>query len=261
MAFIISDVHGCYYTLMKLLEKIHSINSSPDLIFIGDYADRGLHSKKVVDLLIQLKAIKLRGNHDDVIDFILNGKSESDMNEFLVGSSNLQINDRRLLALSWWMRNGLGTTLQSYQVDTNNYGNLLNDFVNKAQDHKDFYRNLPLFWENDTHFACHAFFRPNEDLPKSFSFLNQTYKNEVLWSRFPDAVQGGILLNKLITWNKIGVFGHTPTYIYKSPVCIKQDKIRLIDTMAFSKTGYMTAYNTLTDECIVQATQNSDILS
>lgn len=68
--YIISDLHGCFYTLKKLIEKVRRKNESPQFVFVGDYVDRGLNSKQCVELLIQLQsegAICLRGNHDDVM--------------------------------------------------------------------------------------------------------------------------------------------------------------------------------------------------
>jgi serine/threonine protein phosphatase 1 len=53
--FAIGDIHGC---LDKLVPLINMIKWNPDqdlLLFIGDYIDRGGHSREVVDYLVDLK--------------------------------------------------------------------------------------------------------------------------------------------------------------------------------------------------------------
>lgn len=44
----ISDVHGCYHTLMALLMQIPS---EYEIVFLGDLVDRGPRSKQVVDFV------------------------------------------------------------------------------------------------------------------------------------------------------------------------------------------------------------------
>ena len=46
----IGDIHGCYDLLRELLEyQIKFDPATDELIFIGDYIDRGPDSKKVVE--------------------------------------------------------------------------------------------------------------------------------------------------------------------------------------------------------------------
>ncbi len=52
MVWVISDIHGMYDQLVMLLRKI---DLNDQVIFLGDYIDRGPDSKKVLDLLIALK--------------------------------------------------------------------------------------------------------------------------------------------------------------------------------------------------------------
>ena len=72
---VIGDIHGAYYPLLQVMERA---GVTPDdlLIFLGDYADRGIHTPKVLDYLIALqdthRVIYLRGNHDVLCcDFLL----------------------------------------------------------------------------------------------------------------------------------------------------------------------------------------------
>ena len=48
--FVIGDVHGCYHTLLDLLNKLPKDAS---IIMIGDLCDRGPYSKEVIDLIIK----------------------------------------------------------------------------------------------------------------------------------------------------------------------------------------------------------------
>lgn len=60
---IISDVHGCYKTLMALMKKLpHN-----DVVFAGDLIDRGPRSKEVVDFVIKGGYDCVKGNHEDLM--------------------------------------------------------------------------------------------------------------------------------------------------------------------------------------------------
>jgi serine/threonine protein phosphatase 1 len=67
---VIPDVHGCYYTLLALMEKI---NLAPDdqLFFLGDYVNKGPHNRKVLEYIFELQKqheslYLLRGNHEQM---------------------------------------------------------------------------------------------------------------------------------------------------------------------------------------------------
>lgn len=77
--FAIGDIHGC---LDKLVPLMNMIQLNPDqdlLLFIGDYIDRGGHSREVVDYLVDLKqrlpeTIFLLGNHEQMFLEYLDGR-------------------------------------------------------------------------------------------------------------------------------------------------------------------------------------------
>lgn len=73
--YAIGDIHGRADLLQKthdiILDDAAGVNSNMELsvIYLGDYVDRGMHSREVIDLLINnplpgLKAVHIRGNHD-----------------------------------------------------------------------------------------------------------------------------------------------------------------------------------------------------
>lgn len=257
MDWIFSDIHGCIHTLSSLVRKVRAIDKNPKLIFVGDYVDRGLHSSQVLDYLLMLKTKHectfLRGNHDDIVSYLLGGKCYTDMNETTNNSDPYNV-------FVWWLQNGLYSCLTSYGIQLEKESDPLNTFRNRVSDaHKQFLDSLDLYWSNDSHFACHAFYPPDLILPKHFSnFVPKELQHLSLWGRFPSSVSGGINLPKPCEWDKIGVFGHTPTKIYQSPVPVIQDKIRLIDAGGCFG-GYITAYCCDKDDTILQVLDPQDV--
>ena len=259
MTWCISDVHGCYYTLIRLIDRIRIADPEAKFVFVGDYVDRGPHSKKVIDYLLKLQkedAFFIRGNHEDIIDWLLNNHSISNMRNLMNVS---KITDEQVM--QWWLNNGLLSTLESYGINAEGY-----DYINWTQefkrvvpdDHKHFIKELPVYWENDTHFVCHAYMQPSESLPQvSNKLVVPIDKQEsLIWERYSQAW----LLNpqKKIEWNKIGVFGHTPVSFYGAVTPIKIDKLRLIDTKAYNG-EYLCGYCCELDDHILQATDSKDV--
>ena len=64
---IFGDIHGCYNPLKEYFDK-NPFNENYNYIFCGDYLDRGLQNKEVLEFLISLKDKKncvfLEGNHE-----------------------------------------------------------------------------------------------------------------------------------------------------------------------------------------------------
>lgn len=258
------DIHGCFYTLEKLIDKVRKKDESPQFIFVGDYVDRGLNSKQCVEFIIQLQsegAVCLRGNHDDVIDYLLHEESITNMNEMTPDG----INPSLINIANWWAVNGLLPTIQSYlgiELLDDPFDVILNLFVSAVPvEHRKFFRNLKMHWENDTHFACHAFLDPTEPLPRRLDFLPSSVNHDMLWSRFKANYVGfgrsGIGCSPPV-WDKIGVFGHSPMSYYGGVAPIKHGNLRLIDTGAFQD-EYLCAYNCQQDDWVLQATDSRDI--
>ena len=68
---IIGDIHGQFYDLHSMLNKLHKPKSkSEKLLFLGDYVDRGAWGPQTLLLLLILKCntpqnvMLLRGNHE-----------------------------------------------------------------------------------------------------------------------------------------------------------------------------------------------------
>lgn len=95
--WVIGDIHGEVRLLDSLLEQILAYH--PDqLVFLGDYIDRGPHSKEVVDRImgLDIPAVCLMGNHEWMM---LNA----------LENSGFGFNPMEL-----WYMNGAEATLQSF---------------------------------------------------------------------------------------------------------------------------------------------------
>lgn len=53
MTYAVGDIHGCFLALKSLLEKL-PLSEEDELIFMGDYVDRGPNSREVIEFLIEL---------------------------------------------------------------------------------------------------------------------------------------------------------------------------------------------------------------
>ncbi len=68
--WVIPDIHGCSRSLRALIEDQIVPSLDDQLLFLGDYVDRGPDSKGVIDYVIWLQArgyntVTLKGNHEE----------------------------------------------------------------------------------------------------------------------------------------------------------------------------------------------------
>ena len=65
--YVIGDIHGCWEPLRKFFEE-YPMNDESAYIFVGDYLDRGIQNKEVIEFLLSVKDKKnvllLEGNHE-----------------------------------------------------------------------------------------------------------------------------------------------------------------------------------------------------
>lgn len=125
--FVIGDIHGCYLTLKKIIEKKIQLNKKDQLFLLGDYIDKGPESKKTLNYIMKLikkgySVYPLRGNHEQIL-------------------LDTEINDRKEI-LVWLMRRS---------------SNMLNN-GNLRKKHRDFLNSLPTYYELDNFFLVHANF-------------------------------------------------------------------------------------------------------
>lgn len=190
--YAIGDVHGQLEELERVLDLIEQ-DGGPDakVVFVGDYVDRGLNSKAVVQCLIDGQAagrnwICIKGNHDRYLTRFLADQTIYDPST----SSGL-----------YWFNPRLGgdKTMLSYGViaedgmDISPIHAQALQAVPKA--HRDFLENLPLMHVTDALLFVHAGIRPG--VP-----LDQQKEDDLVWIR-----QG--FLDHDAPFDHLVVHGHT----------------------------------------------------
>jgi len=134
MRYVIGDIHGCLKSLKRLMKKL-PVKKEDELIFVGDYIDRGKDTKGVVDFLLDLSKKYscefLRGNHEQMLlDYI----------------------DDKKMGRIWYL-NGMDATLDSY-------GNI----NSIPKDHLEFFRNTKFYYQTENYLIVHAGVLPGKPL-------------------------------------------------------------------------------------------------
>jgi serine/threonine protein phosphatase 1 len=174
--FAIGDIHGCLDKLILLMRLIKVDPETDLLVFIGDYIDRGDHSKEVVDYLVDIKrrfrqTFFLLGNHEQMLLEYLEQKNEE---AFLYNGGEKTLR-------SYWAGGPKPEAAPHYWL---------------PEDHYDFYRSLLPYYEHEEYIFVHAGLR--NGIP-----LDRQDLNDLIWIReefFYSAYDFG----------KPVVFGHTP---------------------------------------------------
>ena len=196
VVWAVGDIHGQDDLLECLLSVIKTDLQKPGafkrkVIFLGDYVDRGLGCRKVIDTLISLRAeleaqgvelVTLRGNHEALL---------------------LQFIDEPQIGPDW-MELGGRETLLSYDISVP-ANNDLEGWVEASTnllktlplDHLEFFETLPMSETEGDYFFVHAGVRPGVKLE------DQTAK-DMMW------IRDGFLRDSR-SFDKIIVHGHTPT--------------------------------------------------
>lgn len=235
--YAVGDIHGESRLLDRLLERLRADmesrladNDSVVLVFLGDYVDRGLDSRGVLDRLLALpdtlpiacQCRFLRGNHEAAMEAFLRSPA--------TGAD--------------WLGFGGTETLASYGIPA------LADGVSKARlhalarqldsqlpvRHRDFLRRLEMTATYGDYVFVHAGLRPGAALPRQRA-------EDLMWIREP-------FLSSLRRGEHTVVHGHTVT----EAVVFHPDPampIRIgIDTGAYA-TGVLSAIRLRGDERVV----------
>lgn len=176
--FVVGDIHGCFDKLCALMDKIPINNTRDQLIFIGDYIDRGPSSFDVVNYLIDFKkrvpgTIFIKGNHEDMLQNYLDG---SDRFTYLL--------------------NGGQKTMDEYLNRSDN-----KEAFPIPSEHLEFFNSLQLYYQTDDYIFVHAGLR--EKVP-----LESQDKMDLLWTRDE-------FIHSDFNFGKRVIFGHTP---FKKPL-------------------------------------------
>lgn len=189
--FAISDIHGCFRPFYELVVNIIRLTKSDKLILLGDYIDRGEHSKEVIDFIIDLR------------------KEGFDI-DALIGNHELMLidawNEPDLMHL--WSLNGGLLTLQSFGIE---------DIREIESHYLEFFNSLNYYLNLGNVIFVHAGF---DDLAPD-PFLD---KQSMVWECRP-FYQNALLSGKTI------VHGHRPkTISYVKRLLGEKSPVIPIDT-------------------------------
>lgn len=171
--YVVGDIHGC----IGLLEQLHALVAADArasrggvrniIVYLGDYVDRGLHSREVLDVLSGaplpgFDPVFLRGNHDQqFLDFFEDPRSGA-----------------------VWFRYGGDATVYSYGVRipgsvgaADRFTYIRDELAEKVpQAHIEFLARTQLYCEIGDYAFVHAGIRP--ELP-----LDRQVPEDLMWIR------------------------------------------------------------------------------
>jgi serine/threonine protein phosphatase 1 len=221
---VIGDVHGCFNTLMKLLDKIPQSEKDKGIAFCGDLIDRGPRSAQVVEFVKRGGFPCVTGNHEDLM--VKNGKSA--FGDYTRGTMSSLFSD--------WLANGGDQAMYSYEGESDELddrGVPIKTFnLTMFNNHLEWMKNLPALInfpdvkDKDgnnlviSHSSIGGAFEKLEFSEEVSNFQRQ----DILWCRpnTPKKVKG-----------KFNIFGHTPV---KKPIV--RDYYANVDTGCFLNGSY-----------------------
>ena len=140
--WVIGDIHGCARTLRALFSQMNP-EKTDEIYFVGDYIDRGLDSKGVIDYIWELEEsgyqlFCLKGNHE----------------EYMLNAYEAELNPKKVLffkqknrVMEDWLFHGGKETLVSFDAQ-----NVLDVPVKYIE----WLRKLKLYFELPGHIIVHA---------------------------------------------------------------------------------------------------------
>lgn len=220
--YVIGDIHGGLKALHELFHKL-KLNSSDQLIFLGDYVDGWSQSPQVIDFLIELSnnqnCVFIRGNHDELL---LNYLKTEEFNEE-------------------WFKHGGESTVKAYKN------------INEAQlkKHITFLENLIDYYiDAENRLYVHAGFTNLKGVEHEF-FKPLYYWDRTLWetalSLNPNlSIYDPLYPSRLKLYKEIYI-GHTPVTRINETKPVNKASIWNIDTGAAFK-GPLTILDVDTKE-------------
>lgn len=178
---VIGDIHGAYDCLDRLITKIDALPTPVQLVFVGDYIDRGDQSADVLARLVDLQSTRpdtvcLMGNHEEMMLSFLDDPEKYG---------------------NWWMRfGGLQTVASFASVPLRSTSSAKE--LRAARDHlrahmpdqlETWLRNLPRSWQSGNVAVVHAGADPrlpmssqtNETLTWGHRLFGQMPRDDKIW--------------------------------------------------------------------------------
>lgn len=175
----ISDVHGCVTELNELLTRMKYSPGRDRLLLLGDYVDRGPHSRQTVDRAMELVsegAIALRGNHDQRLVDLAEHGDPATIQKFIqhggVDTASSYLDE----AIT--METFMGYSETMALIDRLRE-RLNNDYAHQIA----FLRDLPLYVEDSRHIFVHAGIHPDyftdwkQQPTREFMYVKQPFWN------------------------------------------------------------------------------------
>lgn len=131
----IGDIHGEVHKLNKLIDKL-SLKQDDTVVFLGDYVDRGYHSRDVINQLLKL--------------------SKFCHCEFFLGNHEFNLLKAKQVdsyAMDFFMTYGGVQTIDSY-----------GSFDNIFKEHANFFKSLKPYYLTKDYLFVHAGVRPDKQL-------------------------------------------------------------------------------------------------
>jgi serine/threonine protein phosphatase 1 len=186
--YAVGDIHGHFDKIRNLVERCRTDSlehgaSAIQLIFVGDYIDRGPKSREVIEYLIDIqtktddKVICLKGNHEALVVAAARGTLDR------LGNITLE---------NWLANAGGSATLSSYGAAA------VSDI---PEHHIAWMESLPWSYDDGHRFFVHAGVNPAIRLA-------ELREHEALWIREP-------FLSSNKDYGRLIVHGHTPIFSHK----------------------------------------------
>ena len=106
MIYVISDIHGCYRSYLKMLEKL-GVRESDTVYVLGDTIDRGRNGIKVLqDMMMRPNIIPILGNHEYMAAHALDSLADAARAADLMPTPELK---KKLI--KWFSDSGASTLL------------------------------------------------------------------------------------------------------------------------------------------------------
>jgi serine/threonine protein phosphatase 1 len=170
----VGDIHGELGKLKRLFSKF-VINEDDEIVFLGDYIDRGSNPRGVIDFVINLQkkynVVCLLANHERFAT-----ESIANPNSPIVNS---------------WVQNGGTSTMANYNWNLDELDHV----------HGDWLRSLKLIHETEDHIFVHGYLRHDKD-------VDEQDEDSCLWGRF-DAIRPHKSGKTVVVGHTVQYGGHT----------------------------------------------------
>jgi len=200
----IGDIHGHSDMLADLLDQLQP-QAEDQLVFLGDYIDRGPESPAVLDRLIAFQqehpqTVFLRGNHEQMLlDAVAAAERKKNGKQNFFEDFLALHGDGQSAPVFYFVSCGGHETLAAYHLAEHDY-DPCDVLLSLPSEHLDFLQQTRFYHLQDKFMFVHAGVDPKDITGKKQN--NRAF----LWQRKP-------LWRTAKHWDKVVVHGHTPVAV------------------------------------------------